>query len=39
MDKSAVGWEHVEKVDKHNSQRGGKRKIFIISIESLSWSV
>ena len=34
MDKSAVGWEHVEKVDKHNSQRGGKRKIMIVSIES-----
>ena len=22
VDKSAVGWEHVEKVDKHNSQKG-----------------
>ena len=22
MDKSALGWEHVEKVEKHESQKG-----------------
>ena len=22
MDKSAVGWDHIEKVEKHNSQKG-----------------
>ena len=33
QDKSAVGWEHIEKVDKHNSQKdyktgfGGKERI------------
>ena len=39
QDKSAVGWEHIEKVDKHNSQKdyktgfGGKERIiqFILS--------
>ena len=24
MDKSALGWEHHEKVDKHESQKGDK---------------
>ena len=22
MDKSAVGWDHIEKVEKHDSQKG-----------------
>jgi hypothetical protein len=25
VDKSAVGWEHVEKVEKHESQKGSKK--------------
>ena len=25
MDKSALGWEHVEKVEKHESQKGNTR--------------
>ena len=25
MDKSALGWEHVEKVEKHESQKGRTR--------------
>ena len=24
MDKSAVGWDHIEKVEKHDSQKGKK---------------
>ena len=24
MDKSAVGWDHIEKVEKHESQKGKK---------------
>ena len=24
LDKSAVGWDHVEKVEKHDSQKGRK---------------
>ncbi len=27
VDKSAVGWEHVEKVDKHESQKGESCKV------------
>ena len=26
VDKSALGWEHVEKVEKHESQKGNKQK-------------
>ena len=28
VDKSAVGWEHHEKVDKHESQKGNVDKLF-----------
>ena len=27
MDKSALGWEHVEKVEKHESQKGMTRHL------------
>ena len=27
MDKSALGWEHVEKVEKHESQKGRVRQL------------
>ena len=32
MDKSSVGWDHVEKVDKHSSQIG-KDKILEVIVE------
>ena len=31
VDKSAVGWEHHEKVDKHESQKGREKQVFFCS--------
>ena len=28
QDKSALGWEHIEKVEKHDSQKGMYRYLF-----------
>ena len=37
MDKSAVGWDHIEKVEKHESQKGKKdifkKKAIIVNFE------
>lgn len=27
QDKSASGWDHIEKVDKHESQKGKRKKV------------
>ena len=32
QDKSAAGWDHIEKVDKHESQKGKESKKIILSI-------
>ena len=31
QDKSAAGWDHIEKVDKHESQKG-KNKKYLLSV-------
>ena len=42
VDKSAVGWEHVEKVDKHNSQKGESAldpsPVSVLSVHRVSMS-
>ena len=35
VDKSALGWEHHEKVDKHESQKGRGRSLFLFGLFSL----
>lgn len=30
QDKSAAGWDHIEKVEKHDSQRGAKGLLIMI---------
>ena len=42
QDKSALGWEHIEKVDKHESQKGNIFNIIqdLIVLEyTLSWNL
>ena len=42
QDKSALGWEHIEKVDKHESQKGNILNIIqnLIVLEyTLSWNL
>ena len=42
QDKSALGWEHIEKVDKHESQKGNIPNIIqdLIVLEyKLSWNL
>jgi cortactin len=31
VDKSAVGWEHIEKVEKHESQKGIEKIFTVLS--------
>ena len=35
VDRSAVGWEHVEKVDKHNSQKGKRTSTALSDLSSV----
>lgn len=35
QDKSAAGWDHIEKVEKHDSQRGAKGYLLYSQIYSL----
>lgn len=35
QDKSAAGWDHIEKVDKHESQKGAENVLLCVFVSSL----